>query len=76
MLTTTPQPETTPPAEPAPKPERKTVANSSKRVMLYLPPKAKRKFKEIAFFEERKEHTVYIEALRDYLEKHGHSGLL
>ena len=34
---------------------RKTVANSAARAMLYLPPKAKRKFKEIAFHENRKE---------------------
>jgi len=46
------------------------------RTMLYLPPKAKRKFVEIAFHSERKEHDVYLEALREYLEKHGHKGLL
>jgi predicted transcriptional regulator len=44
--------------------------------MLYLPPKAKRKIKEIAFYEDRKEHDVYVEAVRDYLEKRGHHGLL
>jgi hypothetical protein len=65
----------TPPVEAA-KPERKTVANSAARVMLYLDPKVKRKVKEIAFYEGRKEHDIYIEALRDYLEKHGHHGLL
>jgi hypothetical protein len=66
-------------AEPKPepqKPERKTVANSSRRAMLYLPPKVKRKFEEIAFHEERKEHDVYMEALREYLERRGHHGLL
>jgi hypothetical protein len=57
-------------------PTRKTVANSAARSMLYLPPKAKRKFKEIAFHQNRKEHDVYMEALREYLEKHGHKGLL
>jgi hypothetical protein len=57
-------------------PERKTVANSAARSMLYLPPKAKRKFKEIAFHEDRKEHDIYIEALREYLERKGHKGLL
>jgi hypothetical protein len=61
---------------PSPKPERQTVANSAARVMLYLPPKAKRKIKEIAFYEDRKEHDVYVEAVRDYLEKRGHHGLL
>ena len=55
---------------------RKTVANSAARAMLYLPPKAKRKFKEIAFHENRKEHDVYLEALREYLEGRGHKGLL
>jgi hypothetical protein len=55
---------------------RKTVANSAARSMLYLPPKAKRKFKEIAFHENRKEHDVYVEALREYLERRGHRGLL
>jgi hypothetical protein len=45
-------------------------------IVLYLPPKAKRKFKEIAFHEGRKEHDVYMEALREYLERRGHSGLL
>jgi hypothetical protein len=44
--------------------------------MPYLPPKAKRKFKEIAFHENRKEHDVYVEALREYLERRGHKGLL
>jgi hypothetical protein len=55
---------------------RQTVANSAARSMLYLPPRAKRKFKEIAFHENRKEHDVYIEALREYLERRGHKGLL
>jgi hypothetical protein len=55
---------------------RKTVANSAARAMLYLPPKAKRKFKEIAFHENRKEHDIYMEALREYLERKGHKGLL
>jgi hypothetical protein len=59
-----------------PKPIRPTVANSSKRAMLYLPPRVKRKFEEIAFHEERKEHDVYMEALREYLERRGHHGLL
>ena len=55
---------------------RKTVASSAARSMLYLPPKAKRKFKEIAFHENRKEHDIYMEALREYLERKGHKGLL
>jgi len=52
------------------------VATTYKRVSLYLPPAAKRKFEEIAFTEERKEHDVYIEILRDWLKKKGHPGLL
>ena len=67
------------PAAPPSRPRasgRKTVANSAARAMLYLPPKAKRKFKEIAFHENRKEHAVYMEALREYLERKGHKGLL
>jgi hypothetical protein len=55
---------------------RPTVANTAARAMLYLPPRAKRKFREIAFHEDRKEHDVYMEALREYLERRGHSGLL
>jgi hypothetical protein len=64
-----------PPIAPA-EPERKTVASSAARVMLYLQPKVKRKIKEIALYEERKEHDVYLEALREYLERRGHYGLL
>ena len=54
----------------------KNVAADYKRTMLYLPPKAKKKFKEIAFHSDRKEHDIYVEALREYLEKNGHKGLL
>ncbi|CAL80033.1 hypothetical protein BRADO6406 [Bradyrhizobium sp. ORS 278] len=52
------------------------VRTTYKRSMLYLPPKAKKKFKEIAFISDRKEHDIYLEALREYLEKLGHPGLL
>ena len=55
---------------------RKTVSSSAARVMLYLPPKVKRKVEEIALRKECKQHDIYIEALRDYLKKHGHRGLL
>jgi len=54
---------------------RKTVSSSAARV-LYLPPKVKRKVAEIALRKECKQHDIYIEALRDYLKKHGHRGLL
>src|ERR1700722_7596609 len=63
-------------AERAAKPGKATVAATSKRVMLYLPPKAKKKVREIAFFEERKPNDIYKDALREYLEKRGHKGLL
>jgi hypothetical protein len=67
-----------PVAEAPPRPARtsRTVANTAARSMLYLPPKVKRKFKEIAFHEDRKEHDIYMDALREYLEKRGHKGLL
>jgi hypothetical protein len=57
-------------------PSKGTVAATAKRVMLYLPPKAKKKFREIAFHEDRKDHDVFMEALREYLEKRGHKGIL
>jgi hypothetical protein len=60
----------------AAKPSNGTVAATAKRVMLYLSPKAKKKFREIAFHEDRKEHDIFMDALREYLEKRGHKGLL
>lgn len=45
------------------------------KVMLYLPPRVARKFKEIAFHEERKAHDVYLEALDLYLTQQGYGGL-
>ena len=54
---------------------RKTVAKAA-RVMLYLPPKVKRKVAEIALRKECKQHDIYLKALRDYLKKQGHRGLL
>ena len=44
------------------------------KVMLYLPPKVARKFKEIAFIEDRKAHDVYLDALDLYLRQQGHGG--
>ena len=49
----------------------KTVA----KVVVYMPPKVARKFKEIAFTEERKANDVYLDALDLYLKKHGHGGI-
>ena len=45
------------------------------KVMLYLPPKVARKFKEIAFTEDRKAHDVYLSAIDLYLRSQGHGGL-
>jgi hypothetical protein len=45
------------------------------KVMVYMPSKVARKFKEIAFTEERKANDVYLEALDLYLAKHGHGGV-
>ncbi|WP_315806349.1 MULTISPECIES: hypothetical protein [unclassified Bradyrhizobium] len=58
------------------KPKEGTVRATYKRVMLYLPPKAKKKMQEIAFITDRKPHDIYLDALREYLEKSGHPGLL
>jgi hypothetical protein len=45
------------------------------KVMVYMPAKVARKFKEIAFTEDRKANDVYLEALDMYLAKNGHGGL-
>ena len=54
---------------------RKTVSNSAARTMVYLPPAMKRKFKEIAYVEGRKENDLCLEAFRDWLAKKGHFNL-
>ena len=58
--------ETRSPAKPT-----KTVA----KVMLYVHPKVARKFKEMAFIEDRKANDVYLDALDSYLIQQGHGGL-
>ena len=45
------------------------------KVMVYCHPKVARKFKEIAFTEDRKANDVYLEALDLYLTKVGHGGI-
>ncbi len=60
------EPETLPPVKPA-----KAVS----KVMVYMPTKVARKFKEIAFIEDRKANDIYLEALDLYLTKQGHGGL-
>ena len=42
------------------------------RTMVYLPSAWKEKFREIAFFERRKENDLSLEAFRDFLLKKGH----
>ena len=46
-----------------------------RRVMVYMPVKVARKFREIAFTEDRKANDVYLEALDLYLTKQGHGGI-
>lgn len=62
-----------PKSEPTAKPAGKS--GDQTRVMLYTHPKVARKFKEIAFIENRKANDVYLEALDQYLTKQGHGGL-
>src|SRR5215213_2154239 len=60
------EPEPLPPVKPS-----KAVA----KVMVYMPSKVARKFKEIAFIEDRKANDIYLEALNLYLTQQGHGGL-
>ena len=48
------------------------TADTSARTMVYLPVAWKEKFREIAFFEMRKENDLSLEAFRDFLLKKGH----
>lgn len=50
-------------------------AKVAAKVMVYMPAKVARKFKEIAFHEDRKANDVYLDALDLYLEKQGHGGI-
>ena len=45
------------------------------KVMVYMPAKVARRFREIAFTEERKANDVYLEALDLFLTKQGHGGI-
>lgn len=47
-------------------------SKSVDKVMLYLPPKVARKFKEMAFHEDCKAHDLYLRALDGYLRQTGH----
>jgi hypothetical protein len=62
-------------AEPVEAPAPAKPAKDVAKVMLYLHPKVARKFKEIAFTEDRKAHDVYLDALDAYLTAQGHGGL-
>jgi predicted transcriptional regulator len=59
-------------AAPTARPRGGVVATSFKTMTLYLPPKVKRKIKEISFHEERKEHDVVVQAVREYLDRQGY----
>jgi hypothetical protein len=61
------------PADAAPAPAK--AARDVAKVMLYLHPKVARKFKEIAFADDRKTHDVYLDALDAFLTAQGHGGL-
>lgn len=54
---------------------RAPKADERAKVMLYLHPKVARKFKEMAFVENRKAHDVFLDALDLYLTQQGHGGL-
>lgn len=53
----------------------KPKAKAVDKVMLYLPPKVARKFKEMAFHEECKAHDLYVQALASFLREKGHSAV-
>ena len=55
-----------------PAPSPKDDAKAVSKVMLYLPPKVAKKFKEIAFHEDCKAHDIYLRALAAYLRSEGH----
>jgi hypothetical protein len=48
------------------------ATDTGARTMVYLPSAWKEKFREIAFFERRKENDLSLEAFRDFLLKKGH----
>ena len=50
----------------------RSTTDTSARTMVYLPHAWKEKFREIAFFERRKENDLSLEAFRDFLLKKGH----
>ncbi len=52
---------------------RQREAKAIGKVMLYLPPKVARKFKEMAFHEDCKAHDLYVQALELYLRQRGHA---
>jgi hypothetical protein len=53
----------------------KKAGKAVTKVMVYMPAKVARKFKEIAFTEDRKANDVYLDALDEYLTKQGHGGI-
>ncbi len=67
-------PPSAPVSEPAALMPRQKDAKAPSKVMLYLPPKVARKFKEMAFHEDCKAHDLYVQALEAYLRQRGHAG--
>jgi hypothetical protein len=63
------------PAEPEAAPVPAKPAKVQAKVMVYMHPKVARKFKEIAFVEDRKANDVYLDAIDLYLTQQGHGGI-
>ena len=78
-----PEPSTEPPIVPSldGKSREKVVAlprppgKVTDKVMLYLPPKVARKFKEMALYEDCKAHDLYLQALEGFLREKGHAAV-
>jgi hypothetical protein len=60
------------PVRPPSRKKLKVISESSARTMVYLPLAWKEKFREIAYYERRKENDLSLEAFRDFLAKKGH----
>ena len=77
VVTTTAEPASVPAQAAAPEkvtqlPRPARASKTVDKVMLYLPPKVARKFKEMAFHEDCKAHDLYLQALADFLRAKGH----
>lgn len=54
-----------------PRRRRPTVADTAKRKMVYMPPAAARRLRQLAFDDECKENDLFLEAMRQYFERRG-----